>query len=154
GTPTTRPRFGSEGNRRVILMLEDDDDRIVRFTAVARAIDPSLKLVVWRDAYRMSREVEALLQSARLISLDQDLEPQPGEPSDPGDGLMVVKSLVSYPQPCPVIIHSSNGTRSEWMAGEFELAGWSYRRVAPIGERWIEEYWHAVVRDMIGKPIS
>jgi hypothetical protein len=37
------------------------------------------------------------------------------------------------------------------MAGEFELAGSSYRRVAPIGERWIEEYWRAVVRDLLGK---
>ena len=36
------------------------------------------------------------------------------------------------------------------MAGEFELAGWSDRRIAPIGERWIEEYWRVVVRDLFG----
>ena len=36
------------------------------------------------------------------------------------------------------------------MAGEFELAGWSYRRVALIGRRWIEEYWQAVVGELIG----
>jgi hypothetical protein len=36
------------------------------------------------------------------------------------------------------------------MAGEFELAGWSYRRVAPIGERWIEEYRRVVARDLLG----
>ena len=133
----------------MLLMLEDDADRIHRFTTALRRIAPGLPLLVWRDAYRMSREVEAHLPSARLISLDHDLEPQPGDPPDLGDGVIVARALASHPQPCPVIIHSSNGTRSDWMAGEFELAGWSYRRVAPIGERWIEEYWRVVVRDLL-----
>lgn len=131
-------------------MLEDAADRIARFTLAIRRIDPSLRLMVWRDADRMIREVGSFLPSARLISLDHDLEPGPGDPPDLGDGLLVAKALVTYAQPCPVIIHSSNGARSEWMAGEFELAGWSYRRVAPIGERWIEEYWRAVARDLLG----
>ncbi len=134
----------------MLLMLEDNADRIRRFTEALRSIAPGLPLLVWRDAYRMSREVEARLPSARLISLDHDLEPEPGEPPDLGDGMVVAKTLALHPQPCPVIIHSSNGTRSTWMAGEFELAGWSYRRVAPIGERWIEEYWRLVVRDLLG----
>lgn len=134
----------------MILMLEDAADRIARFTLAIRRIDASLQLKVWRDAGRMVREVGAFLPSARLISLDHDLDPEPDGPPDPGDGLMVAKALVAHPQPCPVIIHSSNGTRSEWMAGEFELAGWSYRRVAPIGEGWIEEYWRAVARDLLG----
>lgn len=135
----------------MILMLEDDADRIRRFTSALRRIAPGSKLMVWRDAHRMSREVEHHLTSACLISLDHDLEPQPGDPPDLGDGLVVAKALALFPQPCPLIIHSSNGTRSEWMAGEFELAGWTYRRVAPIGERWIEEYWRAVVRELLGK---
>ncbi len=89
------------------------------------------------------------LGPARLISLDHDLVSQPGDPPDLGDGVIVAKALVLHRQPCPVIIHSSNGTRSEWMAGEFELAGWSYRRVAPIGERWIEEYWRLVASELL-----
>jgi hypothetical protein len=133
----------------VILMLEDDADRIRRFTAALRDITHGLQLLVWRDAYRMSCEVDPYLPSARLISLDHDLEPEPGDPLDLGDGMVVAKTLALHPQPCPVIIHSSNGTRSDWMAGEFELAGWSYRRVAPIGEMWIEEYWRVVVRDLL-----
>ena len=134
----------------MLLMLEDDAGRIRRFTRAMWSIAPGLPLMVWRDAYLMSREVGAHLPSGRLISLDHDLEPQPGEPPDLGDGMVVAKALALHPQPCPVIIHSSNGTRSAWMAGEFELAGWSYRRVAPIGERWIEEYWRLVVRDLLG----
>ncbi len=134
----------------MVLILEDDADRIRRFTEVLRDIDPALPLMAWRDAYRMSREVAAHLPSARLISLDHDLEPQVGDPPDLGDGVIVAQALVLHPQPCPVIIHSSNRTRSEWMAGEFELAGWSYRRVALIGERWIEAYWRTVVRESLG----
>ncbi len=134
----------------MVLLLEDEADRIRRFSTALRRIEPGLPLLVWRDAHRMSREVGNHLGSARLISLDHDLEPQPGDPPDLGDGMVVAKALVSHRQPCPVIIHSSNGTRSDWMAGEFELAGWSYRRVAPIGERWIEEYWRSVARELLG----
>ena len=135
----------------MILMLEDDADRVRRFTKALRKVAPSMPLIIWRNAYRMAKEVEPYLASARLISLDHDLEPAPGDQSDLGDGLDVVKALVRFPQPCPAIIHSSNGTRSDWMAGEFELAGWSYLRVAPIGERWIEEYWRVVVRETIAE---
>jgi hypothetical protein len=108
-----------------------------------------MPFVVWRDAHRMCREIMDHLGPARLISLDHDLVSQPGDPPDLGDGVIVAKALVLHRQPCPVIIHSSNGTRSEWMAGEFELAGWSYRRVAPIGERWIEEYWRLVASELL-----
>lgn len=136
----------------MILMLEDDPERIERFRIATRRIDPSLSLHVWRDAYQMSRELESHLAAARLISLDHDLEALPGDASDLGDGLLVVKALSQRAQQCPVIIHSSNGTRSDWMAGEFELAGWTYRRVAPIGERWIEEYWRCVTSELLGFP--
>lgn len=56
---------------------------------------------------------------------------------------------MAHRQPCPVVIHSSNVARSDWMAGEFELGGWTNRRVAPIGELWIEEYWRLVVRELL-----
>jgi hypothetical protein len=129
----------------MLLMLEDDRDRIDRFTATLAAIDFSLPLVVWRSAGRMIREIEPFLPAARLISLDHDLEPVEGE-DDPGDGIDVARFLAARPPVCPVIIHSSNGSRSDWMIGEFELGGWKYKRVAPIGEDWIEAYWGAVVR--------
>ena len=51
---------------------------------------------------RPSREVETYLPSARLISLDHDLEPQPGEPPDLGDGMVVARALASRRViPCP-----------------------------------------------------
>lgn len=132
----------------MLLMLEDDRERIERFTATLHAIAPSMPLVVWRSAGRMIREFEPFLLSARLISLDHDLDPVEGE-GDPGDGIDVARFLAARPPVCPVIIHSSNGSRSDWMIGEFELGGWQSKRVAPIGEDWIEAYWGRVVRKLI-----
>jgi hypothetical protein len=70
---------------RMLLMLEDDRERIERFTATLGAIAPSMPLVVWRSAGKMIREIEPYLSAARLISLDHNLEPVEGE-DDPGDG--------------------------------------------------------------------
>ncbi len=135
----------------MLLLLEDNAERVRRFTVALRAIDPALPLLVWRDARAMIREVGPHLPAARVISLDHDLEAPPGDP-DPGDGLEVAKFLVSQPVVLPVIIHSSNGERSTWMAGEFELAGWPFWRVAPLGEDWVEVDWRRLVRRLLRRP--
>jgi hypothetical protein len=135
----------------MLLMLEDDSERLARFAATLRAIDPELPLQSWRDSHVMIREVGPLLKSAKLISLDHDLEPEPGA-ADPGDGLAVAKFLVSQPVICPVIVHSSNSERSRWMAGEFDLAGWPHCRVAPFGDDWIETDWRAIVIELLDTP--
>jgi Cyclic-phosphate processing Receiver domain len=135
----------------MLLMLEDDCERLARFAATLRAIDPELPLRTWRDAHAMIREISPPLKSAKLISLDHDLEPEPGAP-DPGDGLAVAKFLVSQPVICPVIVHSSNSERSRWMAGEFDLAGWVHRRVPPLGDDWIEPDWRSVVEELLNAP--
>src|SRR5262249_40879789 len=127
----------NERERPMLLMLEDNAERVQRFTATLQVIDPALRLLVWRSAKQMIREVLPYLSDARVISLDHDLEPLEGEREDPGDGLEVVKFLVSQPVVRPILIHSSNVQRSSWMAGELELAGWPYRSVAPIGDDWI-----------------
>jgi hypothetical protein len=129
-------------------MLEDNDERLIRFTEVLRAINPELPLKVWRDAHAMIREVDKFLPSAKLLSLDHDLEPM-HEGHDPGDGYMVAKWLVLQPIIRPIIIHSSNGERSSWMAGEFNLAGWRHWRVAPLGDDWVESDWQRVVRRLL-----
>lgn len=134
----------------MLLLLEDNAERLERFAAVLQAIDPALPLRVWRDAHAMIREAGALLPSTVLISLDHDLEPAPGA-SDPGDGYMVAKWLVSQPVVRPVIVHSSNGERSSWMAGEFDLAGWRHWRVAPLGDDWVESDWRRVVSRLLNK---
>jgi hypothetical protein len=133
----------------MILLLEDNPDRLHRFAASLRAIDPALELRSWRSAHQMVREVARYLPAARLLSLDHDLEPWQGDDAEPGDGLDVVRFLVRQRQSCPVIIHSSNRERSDWMAGEFELAGWKYHRVAPLGDDWIEEHWMHVARRLL-----
>jgi hypothetical protein len=132
----------------MLLMLEDNAERVQRFTATLRAIAPAMPLLVWRDAGAMTREVGPHLAAARLLSLDHDLEPPDGGP-DPGDGLEVVRFLVAQPVVRPVIIHTSNGERGTWMAGELELAGWRYGRVAPLGEDWIEVDWRRLVRRLL-----
>lgn len=134
----------------MLLMLEDNAERIQRFTTALRAIAPALPLMVWRDARVMIHEIEPHLPSARLISLDHDLEPLDGGP-DPGDGLDVVKFLVSQPVIRPVVIHFSNVERTNWMAGEFELAGWPFWGVAPLGDDWVEADWRLVVKRLLKK---
>jgi hypothetical protein len=126
----------------VLLMLEDDAERLDRFRAVAAKF--GVDLVTWPDAHLMIAEMGQFLQSAVLISLDHDLEPT--GPSDPGDGLDVAKHLASLPFVCPVIVHTSNGVRGDAMEGELELAGWTFHRTAPLGDDWIEVDWFAVVR--------
>jgi hypothetical protein len=132
----------------VLLMLEDDAERLARFATVLRALDPELSLRVWRDAHAMIREAGPLLPTAALISLDHDLEPEPGGP-DPGDGYMVAQWMVGQPVVRPVIIHTSNGQRASWMAGAFDLAGWRHWRVAPLGDDWVEADWRRVVRRLL-----
>src|SRR5262245_2907069 len=112
----------------MLLMLEDDADRVERFTATLRRIDPAIPLRIWRNAWKMIREVEACLPSALLISLDHDLDPEEGDAADPGTGWELTKYLAAFPPACPVIIHTSNGERACWMCGEFELGGWHYHR--------------------------
>jgi hypothetical protein len=130
-------------------MLEDNAERIERFTATFRRIDPALSLRIWRNAWAMIREMEAVLPSAALISLDHDLDPEVETTDDPGTGWDLTKYLAALPPTCPVIIHTSNGERATWMCGELELGGWQFHRVPPIGEDWIERDWYRVVRRVL-----
>ncbi len=133
----------------MLLMLEDNADRLQRFAAVLRQVDPALPLRVWRSAWTMIRDVGPLLPSARLISLDHDLDPEEGDSTDPGTGWDVAKFLAALPPVCPVVIHTSNGERATWMMGEFELGRWQFHRVPPLGDDWIEQDWQRIVRRLL-----
>jgi hypothetical protein len=133
----------------MLLMLEDNAERVRRFTATLRRIDPNLPLRIWHNAWTMIREVQTHLSAARLISLDHDLDPEEGDRDDPGTGWDLTKVLAALPPSCPVIVHTSNGERAEWMCGEFELGGWEYHRVPPLGDDWIERDWRRVVRRIL-----
>jgi hypothetical protein len=133
----------------MILILEDNADRVRRFRTVLARIAPALPVQLWRSARVMVRELEPFLAKAVLLSLDHDLDPLDGDVEDPGDGLDVVKFLAERQPVCPVIVHSSNGPRADWMMGDLELAGWAYWRVAPLGEDWIEQSWRRVARRLL-----
>lgn len=125
-----------------ILILEDNEDRIIAFRSIAQAMWPALDLVVWRTAPRFIAEVEGHLARAALISLDHDLNPQADDTTDPGTGLEVAQFLADYLPVCPVIIHSSNTDRAWSMHNELRFAGWHVQRVGPIGDcEWIRETW-------------
>ena len=83
----------------MILLLEDNPDRLRRFAAALHDLDTALELKSWRSARQMVREVAAWLPAARLISLDHDLEPWQGDLDEPGDGLEVVRFLVEQSDP-------------------------------------------------------
>ncbi len=133
----------------MVLILEDDPDRIRRFRSTLQVLVPAATVVVWSDAHAMIREVQPLLASAKLISLDHDLYAPAGSP-DPGDGLDSARYLVSLPMRIPVIVHSSNADRSSQMVGEFELAGWPCTRVLPFGADWVESEWRDQVARVLG----
>lgn len=135
----------------MLLMLEDNAERVERFSALLRCIDPTLQLRLWRNAWTMIREVGPLLASARLISLDHDLDPEEGVRGDPGTGWDVTKYLAAKPPACPVIIHTSNSERANWMMGELDSASWTYHRVAPLGDDWIERDWRHVAGRILRK---
>ncbi len=85
----------------MLLMLEDDHERMERFQAALQSLDSGMPLIVWRSARKMIAEVEPFLSSARLISLDHDLEPIEGETDDPGDGIDVARFLAERPPVLP-----------------------------------------------------
>lgn len=134
---------------RLILILEDCPDRTARFRSVVADLKRPTELRIWSSAPAMIAELDRWLPQTRLISLDHDLEPIDSSVPDVGDGLDVARVLASKTPVCPVIVHSSNRERSDWMIGELELGGWEYHRVPPIGDDWIEYDWRYVVHSLL-----
>lgn len=132
----------------MLLMLEDDPERLERFSAVLRDIAPAVPIRSWRNAFTMTKEAGLLLPSATVISLDHDLEPDDSG-VDPGEGYQLIQWLVAQPIMRQVVIHTSNSPRAQWMAGACDLAGWNHYRVAPLGDDWIETDWRYVIRRLI-----
>ena len=135
---------------KCVLILEDSDDRINRFKSVLKKVDYSRQVEIWRNAERMIQEVDALLASARLISLDHDLDQAASETRDPGNGLIAAKFLATRSPSCPVIIHSSNIERSYMMDDELRATGWTSKRVVPLGDDWVEAEWSGALHHLLG----
>ncbi|MGA3141961.1 MAG: ADP-ribosylglycohydrolase family protein [Verrucomicrobiota bacterium] len=136
---------------KTILLLEDNDERIAGFKSAVRELGEDWQLHIWHDAPTMIAECENCFDDVHLISLDHDLDPQPGATFDPGTGLEVAKLLAGHFPICPVIIHSTNADRAWSMHNELRFAGWTVDRVGPIGDDWIRKLWLPKVREMLGQ---
>jgi ADP-ribosylglycohydrolase len=136
---------------RSILILEDSDDRIAGFKKTVAELGEPYDLKIWHDAPSMMAECEQFFPKAALISLDHDLNPQPGAVTDPGTGLDVAQFLADFLPVCPVLIHTSNTDRAYSMQNELRFANWMVNRVGPLGTDWIETTWTKRVRELLAE---
>lgn len=136
---------------KLILMLEDDLDRIWRFKAIVARRHVDAVLSIARTAPDFVAKHAALTAVPDLICLDHDLfVDSPGDP-DPGDGRDVSNFLITQEAQCPVLIHSTNANAADSMLFSMRDAGWTVDRIAPIGDDWIESYWYPVALEMIAR---
>lgn len=133
----------------LVLMLEDDRDRIVRFNAILDQHDGDAEITICRTAPDFV-DAHAKLQTApSLIALDHDLFTDHEDDPNPGDGRDVARYLAKCEPNCPVLIHSTNAPAADSMLFTLRNAGWTVDRIAPLGDDWIEAYWYPVALDMI-----
>ena len=134
---------------KLLLMLEDDHERIGRFKAILARHHPSAMLMVARTAPDFQSTYKLLEDIPDLICLDHDLfTDSPGDP-DPGAGRDVSAFLIQQPANCPVLIHSTNAPAANSMLFSLRDAGWTAERIAPIGDDWIEADWYPTACEMI-----
>jgi hypothetical protein len=129
----------------MICIFEDNPDRTRRFRAAAALVAPAMPVRIWRSAPAMIADLIDCLEHARLISLDHDPIPAPGDADDPGTGYDVAKLLAELIPCCPILIHTSNAERGTWMAAELARAGWALDLVHPFADDWIETEWAALL---------
>lgn len=134
---------------KTILVLEDNDERVAGFQTAIAELGNGFNLKIWRDAHSMIAECAEFFPTTALISLDHDLNSQPGKMGDPGTGLDVAKFLAGCRPVCPLIIHSTNADRAYSMHNELRFADWIAERVGPIGTDWIETLWLPKVREFL-----
>jgi hypothetical protein len=132
-----------------ILMLEDDRDRLDRFTNVLKVRFPGSAFDYWRSAPEFIVAFEQSKQGPHLIALDHDLFVDDDSDPDPGDGRDVARFLAIQKPCCPVLIHSTNGPAADSMLFTLLDAGWQAERIAPLGEDWIEADWGVVIQELL-----
>ena len=129
----------------LVIMLEDDRDRIDRFSAI---LADRATLLSWRTADAFIDAYSHLSQIPQLIALDHDLFVDSDADPDPGDGRDVAAYLATQDPIAAVLIHSTNWIAAESMLYTLRDAGWNVDRIAPIGEDWIESDWFPIVKAM------
>ncbi len=135
--------------RRTILILEDDEDRVRGFQSAVASLGREFRLRTWRDAPTMIAESPPCFAEACLISLDHDLQALPGG-NDPGRGLEVAEFLSLRLPVCPVILHTSNFDGRMAMHNKLRAAGWTVATVPPREAHWIQASWLPIARRLAG----
>ncbi len=141
----------SARQRRTILILEDDEDRLQDFRNAVLDLGPKMLFRHWREAPAMITDCPAYFASACLISLDHDLQALPGETADPGTGLDVAQFLAGHKPVCPVILHSSNFDGRLVMQNTLRAGGWTVATLAPRGDDWVQTLWLPIVGKLLRK---
>lgn len=135
----------------LILMLEDETERLDRFVAVLSAQDRDIELRHWRTANEFIAGFENRGRTPALICLDHDLFTESPDDPDPGDGRDVAEFLARSSPCCHIIIHSSNQPAADSMYFTLQDAKWDVEKIAPLGDAWIEEYWWVTARPFLFK---
>ena len=134
---------------RLLLILDDDRERLRGFDRIAPLLGADWALKTWRNAPSMLSEIEPHLNQVRLISLDHDLYRDSAADPDPGTGRMIADFLSARKPVCPVVIHSTNTDAAWGMFNQLTSAGWTAELVHHLNQpAWIEELWLPVARKL------
>jgi hypothetical protein len=139
---------------RLLLMLEDDHDRISRFRAIVARHHPDVVLKIARTSPEFETEYCLLNDTPDLICLDHDLFTDSTDEPDPDDCRDVSAFLNTRLAKCPARIHSTNAHGAGSMMFSMLDAGWTVDRIAVIGDDGIESYWYPVALEMIERGID
>lgn len=135
---------------KTILILEDNPARMVLLEHAVSELGSEYIVKVWNNVPAMKAECEAYFSDTVLISLDHDLNPEPGATVDPGTGVEFTQFLGDFMPVCPVIVHSQNTERVWSMVNELRFAGWIVQPAGGMGTDWSEAAWLRCAREMIG----
>jgi hypothetical protein len=140
-----------------IVILEDNRDRQAAMRVCLAARFYTFDAHFFDDARETIRFLEQQLADTLVISLDHDLELQPGPDGtliDPGTGLQVAEFLAAKRPTCPVVIATTNSSGAVAMTEVLRSAGWKTRRVVPFDDmHWIETDWFFAIRRAIVGPV-
>ena len=136
-----------------IVILEDNAERQAAMQRCLQNRFCQFEAVFFPAAAPMQDYCAVNLDETILISLDHDLELQPGPNGrclDPGTGRDVADYLAGRQPTCPVVIHTSNGPAADGMAMVLQDAHWQTYRVVPADDlEWIPTTWFRVIRRAI-----